>query len=109
MPHLLVFTDLDGTLLDHHTYSWQPARPALERLDGLKIPLILCSSKTSPEMLGLRAELGNRHPFIVENGGIYSKGEDWSIYAKKDGLIITGQNPASSELVAQLLLADLRK
>ncbi|TKB45800.1 mannosyl-3-phosphoglycerate phosphatase, partial [Ferrimonas sediminicola] len=31
-PKLLVVTDLDGTLLDHHSYSFQPAEPALARL-----------------------------------------------------------------------------
>lgn len=51
-------------------------------------------------------------PFLVENmlkenGGIYSKAEDWSPYAVTDGLLVTGQNPASSELVAEQLLAML--
>lgn len=53
-------------------------------------------------------------PFLVEdmlkkNGGEYSKGADWSAYAVEDGLLITGQNPASSELVAEKLLAQLNK
>jgi len=48
-------------------------------------------------------------PFLVEdmlkkNGGEYSKVEDWSPYAVVDGRIITGQNPASSEKVAEELL-----
>ena len=51
-------------------------------------------------------------PFLVEemletNGGVYSKKEDWHPYAVEDGLLITGQNPASSELVAELLLEKL--
>ncbi|GGX05321.1 type 1 glutamine amidotransferase domain-containing protein [Aquimarina muelleri] len=51
-------------------------------------------------------------PFLVEdmlknNGGIYSKGQDWAPYAIEDGLLITGQNPASSELVAEMLLKKL--
>ncbi|MFT5261555.1 MAG: putative intracellular protease/amidase [Polaribacter sp.] len=51
-------------------------------------------------------------PFLVEdmlkeNGGIFSKGADWNPYALEDGLLITGQNPASSELVAELLLKRL--
>jgi len=51
-------------------------------------------------------------PFLVEemlqeNGGIYSKGADWKPYALEDGLLITGQNPASSELVAELLLKKI--
>lgn len=53
-------------------------------------------------------------PFLVEdmlkeNGGIYSKKGDFEEYAIEDGLLITGQNPASSEKVAELLLAKLQK
>lgn len=52
-------------------------------------------------------------PFLVEdmlkaNGGIYSKKADWNPYAVEDGVLITGQNPASSELVASLLLDQLK-
>ncbi|MDB9755270.1 type 1 glutamine amidotransferase domain-containing protein [Winogradskyella sp.] len=51
-------------------------------------------------------------PFLVEdmlneNGGIYSKSDDWAAYAVQDGNLITGQNPASSELVAKKLLVSL--
>jgi mannosyl-3-phosphoglycerate phosphatase len=67
-PRLLVFTDLDGTLLDHDTYQWTAALPALGRLEKAGIPLILNSSKTAPEIRELRAQLSNRAPFIVENG-----------------------------------------
>jgi mannosyl-3-phosphoglycerate phosphatase len=65
----LVFSDLDGTLLDHATYSFERARPALEALEDRGVPLVLCTSKTRAETERIRAELGNRHPFIVENGG----------------------------------------
>ncbi|MGB1313319.1 type 1 glutamine amidotransferase domain-containing protein [Bizionia paragorgiae] len=52
-------------------------------------------------------------PFLVEdmlkaNGGEYSKKEDWTAYAIQDGNLITGQNPASSELVAEKLLNALK-
>ena len=52
-------------------------------------------------------------PFLVEdmlknNGGIYSKKADWNPHAVEDELLITGQNPASSELVAKLLLDKLK-
>ena len=66
---LVVFTDLDGTLLDHDTYSFDPARPALEKLHKLRIPLVVCTSKTAAEILELRAAIGNTDPFISENGG----------------------------------------
>lgn len=65
---LLVFSDLDGSLLDHHSYSFSAAMPTVAALDRLGIPLILASSKTAVEMLELRAALANTHPFIVENG-----------------------------------------
>lgn len=65
---LLVFTDLDGSLLDHYTYDCEPARPLLARLEQLGIPVIPASSKTRAEIERLRHSLGNRHPFIVENG-----------------------------------------
>jgi len=53
-------------------------------------------------------ELVDVVPFLVEdmlkeNGGIYSKGDDWSEYVLQDGKLITGQNPASSKKVAELL------
>lgn len=68
----IVVTDLDGTLLDHHTYSFMAAKEAIERLSLLGIPLVLNSSKTAAEIQQLRYELGNRDPYIVENGaGIY--------------------------------------
>ncbi|WP_188790912.1 HAD-IIB family hydrolase [Salipiger pallidus] len=66
---LIVFTDLDGTLLDHATYSHAAAAPALHALSQLGVPLILASSKTAPEMLPLHAALGlGDTPIIVENG-----------------------------------------
>ncbi len=66
---ILVFTDLDGTLLDHETYSFQPALPALRLLRENDIPLIICTSKTRAEIEKIRVQLQNSHPFIPENGG----------------------------------------
>lgn len=65
---LVVFTDLDGTLLDHETYSWEPARPALELLQSRGDAVVLCTSKTRAELMRLRSELGVHDPFITENG-----------------------------------------
>ena len=67
---ILVFTDLDGTLLAHDSYSWEGARPALEELTRQGIPLVFCTSKTRAEVQSLRKATGNSDPFIVENGGI---------------------------------------
>ncbi|WP_095053530.1 type 1 glutamine amidotransferase domain-containing protein [Pseudomonas sp. Irchel s3b2] len=52
-------------------------------------------------------------PFLVEdmlkaNGGLYSKADDWASYMVGDGLLLTGQNPASSEATAKALLAKLK-
>ena len=66
---MVVFTDLDGTLLDHETYSYSPAVEALELLERQRIPLILCSSKTRAEIELIQLDLRLRHPFISENGG----------------------------------------
>lgn len=66
---LLVFTDLDGTLLDHETYSWSPALNALGKLRNLGAGVILASSKTSAEIAPLRDEMGlSGWPAIIENG-----------------------------------------
>lgn len=65
----VVFSDLDGTLLDSRSYEFDEARPALELLHKLRIPLVLCTSKTRAEVLSIRERMGNTDPFIVENGG----------------------------------------
>ena len=66
---LLIFTDLDGSLLDHHSYSFKDAKGALKQLRRLAIPLILTSSKTRTELRKLQKKLGLNEPFIAENGG----------------------------------------
>mgnify|MGYP001801021418 CR=1 FL=1 len=66
---LLVFSDLDGTLLSHVDYSWEAARPALQQLHLVGAGLVLASSKTAAEIIPLRAQLGFEDwPAIVENG-----------------------------------------
>ena len=68
------------------------------------------SSKDVGEAVGLTKIV----PFLLEdalkaNGALYSKVENWAPYAVEDGLLITGQNPASSKLVAIKLLEQLNK
>jgi putative intracellular protease/amidase len=46
---------------------------------------------------------------LTENGSHYSKGPDWGVYVVEDGMLITGQNPASSEKAAEILLAKLKQ
>lgn len=64
----LVFTDMDGSLLDHYTYQFDDASPTLEKLNHKNIPVIPITSKTQAELIYLRATLDNHHPFIIENG-----------------------------------------
>ena len=81
MAKLIVFTDLDGTLLDHHTYQYDAALPAIAQLKASNIPLILISSKTRAEIQSLQQALDINYPLVCENGAaIYrtdSQGENW--------------------------------
>jgi mannosyl-3-phosphoglycerate phosphatase len=77
---MIVLSDLDGTLLNHDDYTYDAAKPALEFLRENDTPLILCSSKTSAEIIPLRADMGfERCPAIVENGGGILKAQSVNI------------------------------
>lgn len=67
---LVLFTDLDGTLLDHFSYSAEVVRETLQLLDRFGIPVIFCSSKTFYEQIHLQGELGITHPFVMGNGSV---------------------------------------
>lgn len=64
-----MFSDLDGSLLDHDSYDHSPAQEGLDRLRELEVPLILATSKTFEEVLVTLEELDLSEPFIIENGG----------------------------------------
>lgn len=66
---IVVFSDLDATLLDPRDYSYDAAREALDALRARGGALVLVSSKTFAEMVPLSRELGFADPFVVENGG----------------------------------------
>ncbi len=66
--HFLVVTDLDGTLLDHHSYSWDAAKEAMRWLASKNIPIIINTSKTTAEVTALQEKMHLCYPFIVENG-----------------------------------------
>jgi mannosyl-3-phosphoglycerate phosphatase len=66
--NLLVFTDLDGILLDRGSQSYEAAEGALERISCERIPLIFTTSKTRLEIERLQAAMQIREPFIPENG-----------------------------------------
>jgi len=72
---LVIFTDLDGTLLDDN-YSFNDALEALSLIKSKEIPLVLCSSKSKLEMEYWQDQLGINDPLIVENGGaVFLNGE----------------------------------
>jgi len=65
----VIFTDLDGTLLDHATYRWAAARTAMVALRRSAVPLVIVTSKTCAEVRPILRSLRRREPFVVENGG----------------------------------------
>ena len=68
-PRHLIFTALEGALLDPRTGSFAEAEEALSELDRRHIPLVLVTSRTRDEIEPLRRKLGHSHPFITESGG----------------------------------------
>lgn len=64
----IIFSDLDGTLLDHYTYDTTPATKTLKQLEVANIPVILNTSKTFAELELIHQDLKLTSPFIVENG-----------------------------------------
>ena len=68
MKKLIVFTDLDGTLLNHDDYDYRNALPAIRRLQSMSVPIIFTSSKTLEELQQLANEIGVHDPIIHETG-----------------------------------------
>ncbi len=99
MKGWLVFTDLDGTLLDHHTYDHSPALPALQRLREAGVPVIPVSSKTLAELKKIRKALQLKGPAVAENGAVIAyPGEEPQIappgyYLVRDFLIDRRADP----------------
>ena len=105
MKKLIVFTDLDGTLLDHYDYSWQDAKPALDQLQHHNCPIIINSSKTRSEIEWLRNAMGNTDPFIVENGSAVFIPDQY-FAAQSGDLTIKRFGPPREEILE--ILARLR-
>ena len=79
MSGAVIYSDLDGTLLDHHTYAFHEA---LETIKGLKdrgIPIIPCTSKTRAETVSLARAMGIDGPMIIENGAAIWVPQDWGL------------------------------
>jgi len=64
----VIFSDLDGTLLDHFTYQSTAADQILQKLNKANVPVILNTSKTLAELEIISRELHLIAPFIIENG-----------------------------------------
>jgi len=104
---LVIVTDLDGTLLDPHSYGFEPARPVLERVTRLGVPLVLCSSKTSAEIDVIQRRIGITDPYITENGGAivaprgyFAHAPDWAGSADDRVTLVLGL--AYADVVAHL-------
>lgn len=68
-PRHLIFTALEGALVDPRTDSFADAEEALSELERRKIPFVLLTSRTREEIEPIRKKLGHNHPFVTENGG----------------------------------------
>jgi len=68
-PRHLIFSALEGALVDPHTDSYAGAEEALSELEERKIPYVLLTGRTREEIEHIRKDLGHNHPFITENGG----------------------------------------
>ena len=72
MTQLIIFTDLDGTLLNSETYDYAATVPIIQQLKSLNIPVVPVTSKTRAEVSTLRKDVGLTDPFVTENGsGIF--------------------------------------
>lgn len=70
MHTIVVFSDIDGTLIDIFTRTYGKSKELVKKLKESSIPVILCSSKTWAEQDVIRKDLGlESEPFIIENGG----------------------------------------
>ena len=70
MSPKVVFSDIDGTIIDIFTREYGKSKQLVKKLKELSIPIVLCSSKTWAEQEVIRKDLGiEGEPFIVENGG----------------------------------------
>lgn len=86
----IVFTDLDGTLLNGETYTYAAALPTLTKLTALGIPVVPVTSKTRQEVAQLRQDIGLRDPFVVENGSAVYIPTEQTRFALPPGETIDG-------------------
>jgi mannosyl-3-phosphoglycerate phosphatase len=77
----VVFTAIDGTLLDAETHDFSGARPMLQRLHATGVPVVPVTTMTLEEMEPIARELGIRHAMIIEYGGGIARWTDsaWEV------------------------------
>ena len=68
MQKILIFTDLDATLLHRDTFKFDEIKDYLKQLISKGIFIIPNTSKTEKEILEFNNELGSSLPYICENG-----------------------------------------
>ncbi len=68
MENIVIYTDLDGTLIDFEDYSFEVTATLVRKLEGIGVPVVFCSSKTREEQAYYREAIGVKAPFITENG-----------------------------------------
>ena len=93
---------------------WKTEKAALETTKKIKEELEKAKLDLSAaQRIGDFAKMSEiqygKIPELEKRGAKYSKGDNWSSFVKKDGLLITGQNPASSAEAARLLLSTLNE
>lgn len=107
----VVYSDLDGTLLDPRSYSCEGARLALATLRHKGVPLVFCTSKTRAEVEYWRDLLEIREPFIIENGGAIYVPTNYFPFAlpdsvKRNGYQVIEFGDPYAEVVAALEAAS---
>lgn len=89
MKKIILYTDLDGTLLDHHDYSWSAAESAISLSKQNDFPIVFNTSKTINEVKKLQKEMSLTTPFAIENGGAVWIPENYFSGAT-GGLVVLG-------------------
>lgn len=109
----VLFSDLDGTLLDLKSYSFAQTAHSVDALKANGIPIVFCSSKSRVEQEFYRDSLRVTDPFIVENGsaifipkGYFSQPIPFNTYIIDDYEVITLGKPVG---VIRDVIAEARK
>ena len=110
----VVFTDLDGTLLDSHDYSYEGSMEAVRSLQSKNIPIVFCSSKTRAEQEFYRTKMDIHDPFIIEDGSAimipkrYFPSIDSSQYEQKDDYDVVVLGAGYGPVSRVTLLLEIR-